>query len=371
MHSGSIAAGVSAVIIILGCGLGGSMQGGVKHAATAFVSAAPAGAPVAAADTRPAGAPAALPGGPATVAAALRGLYQSGPEVNCGDGGAALVLTGNTFYAESQDSTCAKSSAVTAVTTDGPFTMLTLADGTSLRLKAKPDGLSVSGDGARYLAGSYSKDSAVTGAESWSAGTADAIPAELQKEFKGCPTVNCNDGVTVTLTATSFYTESTDSTCALSGPASSIAQDGPYTILVLPQNKRVHIRPTAGGIRIAGPDARYLAGDYSGAGGSCPAVAPAAASSSEPDAEEPEEESEGGTACEEYEECCSDYVDALGEVAGLEGMVDSAGSACDGIDALSGLTGGDAACASALDGLKQVMVAYTAMPGFVVPSSCR
>jgi hypothetical protein len=98
-----------------------------------------------------------------------------------------------------------------------------------------------------------------------------------------------------------------------------------------------------------------------------PAAEPAAA---EPAAEEPPAEEAGGGACEAYARCCSDYVDALGSVAGMEGAVGAAKLSCDQIAGMKGLPGADDGCQQALDGMKQAMEAYKAMPGFNVPGSC-
>ena len=85
--------------------------------------------------------------------------------------------------------------------------------------------------------------------------------------------------------------------------------------------------------------------------------------------EEPSEEGDGS--CEEYAECCSDYVDALADMAGMEGAAEAAEQSCSAISAMDELPGGSDACRQALDGMKQAMAAYRSMPGFSVPSSCQ
>ncbi len=90
----------------------------------------------------------------------------------------------------------------------------------------------------------------------------------------------------------------------------------------------------------------------------------------EPAAEEPAAEEAGGSACDAYAQCCSDYVEALGSVAGMEGAVGAAKSSCDQISGMKSMPGADDACQQALDGMKQAMEAYKAMPGFNVPGSC-
>jgi hypothetical protein len=149
---------------------------------------------------------------------------------------------------------------------------LTLTGKDSIRLKTRPNGLSVSGDDAGYLAGTWTKDSTVD-TSTWTSGAVTEIPADLQAEFQGCSSVNCTNGVLATLTSTSFYTESTDNTCMLlSGRATSMSQDGPYTQLTFAEGT-IHVRKTATGIRISGEDAGYLEGDYQGPGASCPGPA--------------------------------------------------------------------------------------------------
>jgi hypothetical protein len=54
----------------------------------------------------------------------------------------------------------------------------------------------------------------------------------------------------------------------------------------------------------------------------------------------------------------------------MEGAVGAAKSSCDQIAGMKGLAGADDACQQALDGMKQAMGAYKAMPGFNVPGSC-
>jgi len=106
-----------------------------------------------------------------------------------------------------------------------------------------------------------------------------------------------------------------------------------------------------------------------------PAEEPAAA---EPAADEaPAEEAapeapseEGGSACEAYAQCCSDYVDALGAVAGMEAASGAAKTSCDQIAGMKGLPTANEVCQQALDGMKTAMGAYAAIPDFVVPGSC-
>ena len=209
----------------------------------------------------------------ATIGAEYHGIYTSDPDVNCTSGGATLVVTATHVYAESEDSTCVRSSAVTAAESDGPFALLTLTGKDSIRLKTRPDGLSVSGDDAGYLAGTWTRDTTSSDTSTWTSGAITEIPAELQAEFQGCSNVNCTNGVLATLTSTSFYTESTDSTCmVLSGKATSMSRDGPYTLLTLADGT-IQVRKTSTGIRISGEDAGFLEGDYHGPGTSCPGPA--------------------------------------------------------------------------------------------------
>jgi len=80
----------------------------------------------------------------------------------------------------------------------------------------------------------------------------------------------------------------------------------------------------------------------------------------------------GGGACGEYSTCCSDYIDALGKLPGYPAeSVDMAKQGCEAVEQLAGMPGGDEACKTSLDALKQGMEGMTAFPGWETPASCK
>jgi hypothetical protein len=91
---------------------------------------------------------------------------------------------------------------------------------------------------------------------------------------------------------------------------------------------------------------------------------------SEEAAEEEEEEEEEGDrdVCAAFARCCSDYVDALKSTDGGDKIEDI--HSCDRIADMKSLPTPDIACQHALDGIRQAMEVYKAMPGFSVPGSC-
>jgi len=85
-----------------------------------------------------------------------------------------------------------------------------------------------------------------------------------------------------------------------------------------------------------------------------------------------EDASGGGGPCEEYSKCCSDYIDALGKLPGYPAeSVDMAKQGCESVEQLKGTPGGDEACKTSLDALKQGMDGMTAFPGWETPASCK
>jgi len=76
--------------------------------------------------------------------------------------------------------------------------------------------------------------------------------------------------------------------------------------------------------------------------------------------------------CEAYARCCSDYVDALGNLPGYPAeSVDMAKEGCDSMELLKGTPGGKEACKTSMDALKQGMDAMGAYPGWETPASCK
>jgi hypothetical protein len=90
--------------------------------------------------------------------------------------------------------------------------------------------------------------------------------------------------------------------------------------------------------------------------------------------EEVAAETGGGVSgpCAEYATCCSDYIDALGKLPGYPAeAVDAAKQGCDAVEQLAGAPGGDEACKTSLDALKQGMDGMMAFPGWETPASCK
>ncbi len=84
------------------------------------------------------------------------------------------------------------------------------------------------------------------------------------------------------------------------------------------------------------------------------------------------ESSGGGSVCDQYEACCKAYADALSKVAGIpQSSIDAQKQACDSISTLKTTPGGDEACKTALDAMKQAGEAYKSMPGFEWPDACK
>lgn len=80
----------------------------------------------------------------------------------------------------------------------------------------------------------------------------------------------------------------------------------------------------------------------------------------------------GGGPCQEYSRCCTDYIDALGKLPGYPAeSVDMAKQGCEAVEQLEGTPGGDEACKTSLDALKQGMDGMSAFPGWETPASCK
>jgi hypothetical protein len=76
--------------------------------------------------------------------------------------------------------------------------------------------------------------------------------------------------------------------------------------------------------------------------------------------------------CAAYAACCTDYAHTLGSVEGMPpATIEATLSSCDAIKDLASLPDAQDACAKSLDALKRGLQAYTAMPGFEIPESCR
>ena len=79
----------------------------------------------------------------------------------------------------------------------------------------------------------------------------------------------------------------------------------------------------------------------------------------------------GGAGCDGYLKCCNAYAEAMGKVPALAGAVEGQKQACSQIEQLKASPGGDTACQSALDSMKQAGAAYKQMPGFTWPAECN
>ena len=79
-----------------------------------------------------------------------------------------------------------------------------------------------------------------------------------------------------------------------------------------------------------------------------------------------------GGACGDYSKCCKDYADALSTLSNYpKESVDAQKDACDSVESLAGLPGGDDACKTSLDALKTGMDGMSAYPGWKTPASCK